>query len=270
MQSSDRAFDNNIPDLMLEQYVLGELSKDKSLMIQQLLLESIDLRARLDEIKKSNKAFSLPLNHARVNHESKKIKENFSGFKQFVHNKGFRLAFVSCFLVLIASPFLKPVPNSDMAYVELDSANVIRLKGIQPQLQIFRKRGLEIEQLFNKDYVRSSDSLQLSYIGAGDKFGVIFSVDGGGGVTLHYPESASKSPRIKSNSVTPLPYAYDLDNAPDFERFFLVTSKNQLDVDEIIKQGNELARDSGNAKSKELMLLDDVKQTSILLTKVEK
>lgn len=271
--------DVKVPDLLLEQYVLGELSKEKCLEIRQLLNESADIRARVEAIDVSNKSFSFPLNRRRLSYALDKENNNdVFNLNNIMQNKKIGFVVVSCFLVLLVNPFLESTIENGVSYKdaelvrnpEISLNSEIRLKGIQPELRVYRKRGTEAVRLFNKDSVRKSDNLQLSYVSGGDKYGVIFSVDGRGDVTLHYPHSITNSAKIKTTGVTPLPYAYQLDDAPLFERFFLVTSEHPLNVGAIIKQGRVLAGDIESAKEHGLSLNKDIKQTSILLTKVEK
>ena len=60
--------------------------------------------------------------------------------------------------------------------------------------------------------------------GPGGRFGVLLSIDGAGHVTLHLPESAARRRRADAQGEIRLPSAYELDDAPAFERFLLVTS----------------------------------------------
>jgi hypothetical protein len=71
---------------------------------------------------------------------------------------------------------------------------------------------------------------------------VILSVDGRGVVTLHYPESEDKDPILDQYKKTFLSTSYELDDAPDFERFFFITSKSEIDVQAILNSAKVLAK----------------------------
>ncbi len=111
--------------------------------------------------------------------------------------------------------------------------DVIRLKGLEPQLQVFRYRpGLEegYELLSPNDRVLTRDRLQVSLNPAGYSHGAVFSVDGRGVITLHFPSNFGASTSVGSQGTIVLPYAYELDDAPLFERFILILSHSPVDL----------------------------------------
>ena len=63
----------------------------------------------------------------------------------------------------------------------------IRLKGVKPDLLLYRKRASEVEQLSDSSVAYTGDLIQIFYRAAGKPFGVIVSVDGRGTVTRHLP-----------------------------------------------------------------------------------
>ncbi|HSS40461.1 MAG TPA: ActD-like protein, partial [Polyangia bacterium] len=69
------------------------------------------------------------------------------------------------------------------------------------------------------------DLVQLAYRERHGGFGLLLSIDGAGAVTLHWPDQAGDSAaRLETAAEARLPSAYQLDGAPGFERFFLITS----------------------------------------------
>ena len=75
----------------------------------------------------------------------------------------------------------------------------------------------------------------MHYYNAGNKeYGVIFSVDGNGNITRHFPENSWQAEALEHDfSEIPLDFSYELDNAPDFECFIMVTSKQQFTLDDL-------------------------------------
>jgi hypothetical protein len=73
----------------------------------------------------------------------------------------------------------------------------------------------------------------VSYRADSEPHGVIVSLDGAGEVTLHFPEDASQSTALNGNGNVRL-HAFELDDAPAFERFFFVTSTDPLDVAQVM------------------------------------
>ncbi len=61
----------------------------------------------------------------------------------------------------------------------------------------------------------------------------------------------------------------ELDDAPGFERFFLITSGFPLDVNTIMKKAESLARDPERVREKKLDLSEDLRQYSVLILKGE-
>lgn len=142
-----------------------------------------------------------------------------------------------------------------------------RLKGLEPRLEVHRDRpGAAPEALADGAGVRAGDLLQLSYVAAGKAHGAIVSVDGRGAVTLHWPERGGPAPRLASSGAVPLPSAYLLDDAPGFERFFLVTGDAPFDAALVVDAARRLAA-SGRARQDPLPLPHELGQRSFLVVK---
>ena len=104
----------------------------------------------------------------------------------------------------------------------------------EPHLKLYRQQGREIQALNNGDFAHSGDIIQITYNAGSDAYGVIFSVDGNGNITRHFPENSwNAAQMLRSNDEIPLDFSYELDNAPDFECFILVTSKNEFSLEDI-------------------------------------
>ncbi len=103
-----------------------------------------------------------------------------------------------------------------------------------PQIKLYRQKGREIQALNNGDFARSGDVIQITYNAGSDEYGVIFSVDGNGNITRHFPENSWQAAHLEQrNEEIPLDFSYELDNAPDFECFIMVTSKKQFTLEDI-------------------------------------
>ena len=80
---------------------------------------------------------------------------------------------------------------------------------------------------------QEGDILQLSYVCADPEYALIVSVDGNGIVTPHFPEDSTDSSLLERGGEHPLSYSYVLDDAPSFERFYLVTCDEEFSLDSI-------------------------------------
>jgi hypothetical protein len=139
-----------------------------------------------------------------------------------------------------------------------------RVKG-SARLLAFRQAGEQAERLGPDAVVHAGDVIQLRYNAGGATHGVIASIDGAGGVTLHFPASADAPTDIEGGTRT-VPEAFALDDAPRFERFFFVTANEPVDVNGTLEALRALAR-RGDAADAVLDLPPAVHQLSLRLRK---
>lgn len=124
---------------------------------------------------------------------------------------------------------------SDAIGVTLESAtDESRAKGVGSRIYLYKKVGDNAVKLADSDSVSAGDIIQISYIASGAKYGAIVSVDGNGVVTQHYPEYGYTSALLETNGEIPLDYSYQLDDAPSFERFMLITGDKPFTVSGIV------------------------------------
>ncbi len=265
-----------VSDIFLERYLLGELPKIKTREIESLLEKSPDLRMRLEELEKSNIEI---LNEYPVDYISSEIKKRYNrsivekpGTKKskkkifLKHNK---ILYPSFGLLTAGLIFLFLFNFNHNIVVNKGIIEKTRIKGMKSGLYVFRKNNDKIEKIKNNSIVKANDLLQLAYVSVENLYGVIFSIDGRGIVTLHYPERVDLSTRLKLNKKMVLPSAYELDDAPDFERFFFVTSRFELNVEKILRSAEILASNIVRAATDDLKLEDNIKQISLTVLKEE-
>jgi hypothetical protein len=104
------------------------------------------------------------------------------------------------------------------------------LKGLQPSLRVYRKTAGRVERLQDGAPTHAGDELQVAYVAAGHRYGAVVSADGAGHVTYHMPAAAGPAVRLRTDGETILPSAYELDEAPGFERFVFVVSHEPFDA----------------------------------------
>lgn len=141
----------------------------------------------------------------------------------------------------------------DVAMADVD--NGTRIKGMTPGLEVWKKMGDSAVQMVNLGEAREGDEIQLRYRVPQKCFGMLFSMDGNGTVTMHMGEG-NRAVELEPGKMTTLPFAYKLDNAPKFEKFFLLTSGEMFEFD-----GNDIDK---TLKS------SGVESVSFTLRKVEK
>lgn len=120
------------------------------------------------------------------------------------------------------------VQKDDNLLASHDGKNdTVRSKGMLPLMRIYRvdENSGESERLSDGDVVKNGDVLQISYVSPKETRGSIFSIDGAGQMTWHYPTDREGVLPLHQGREVLLPTSYQLDNAPRFEKFFLVTPK---------------------------------------------
>lgn len=271
-------------DYILEMFVLGRLSRELAREVEDRLNHDPEYQAKLDEIRQSDGTFfdkypssevipEIMRRYNRVRSEEMPVlveKKTVFFRRLLVASPAF--AFVVILLLLILPP-----ETSDSPYPFLDSqTDVTRIKGIhdidmsKTQLLIHRKRDGHVELLKNGVTGHAGDLLQLGYVAGLERYGVILSIDGRSNVTLHFPEDESHVTALTSEGSVYFPNAIELDNAPEFERFFFLTSQSMIDVHDILLRAEALAKNPDSARVEKIAVPGHIKQSSILIVKGER
>ncbi len=270
-------------DYYLERYVLGELPAEYAEEIRRRISTDPALRAALENIKSSNRDI-LSLYPAPVMKEAilKRLDDEPSRpapEERRVSSRLFRRIFyISSALASALVLLILIVPGIKEHFLGILSSVTLRdslVKGSdqidlsKTQLLVYRKDENRVELLDDGKQAVKGDLLQLAYVAAKQPYGMIFSIDGGGRITLHFPAERTGGTGLELKKRTSLSNAIELDDAPGFERFFLVTSRTVIDVDDILKRAQNLAREPERARWAGLELPAGMEQVSILIIKGE-
>lgn len=109
-----------------------------------------------------------------------------------------------------------------------------RIKGPDATLTVYRQTTAGSEQLNDGSVARPGDIVRLGYKVSAPGFGLIVSVDDRGVVTVHHPGDARRAAELRDGDLVLLDQAYELDDAPERERFYLITAAAPFDVDAIV------------------------------------
>jgi len=186
-------------------------------------------------------------------------------------------------VLLVARPWADPVLPHAPGGDEVEST---RSKGdypsatAGPRLLVYRQRAAGTagqgsnEKLADGAHAARGDLLQLAYALAPDgTYGVLLSIDGAGRVTQHLPEEgagARAATPLRALREIALPSAYELDDAPGFERFVLITAAEPFAVAPVLDAARALAAQAMRARALPLALAPTFHQTSVLLRKTSK
>jgi hypothetical protein len=182
----------------------------------------------------------------------------------FVWGAPLALAAAAAAALMIARPWRSgAVTTTD---VPTEALEYIGVKG-ELALHVYRHGAAGDERLRDGARATRGDLLQLAYASKTGGYGVLLSIDGARKVTLHLPEAdAGKAAQLRDGRVVQVPSAYQLDDAPGFERFFFVTAAEPFDVVPIVAAARTLA-ERGTARRAPLPLAARFEQVSLVLDK---
>lgn len=257
-----------VPDLQLERYRLGELPAAEAEALARRLLEDADLRSRLEELDRSDAGLRRRLPSgllADAVRSRLRSRQRVRAPERPRVRPGPALAAAAAALVLaLATHVIAPSSSPRAGRAALETGGD-RVKGLRPALALFRKTAEGSEALADGDAARKGDLVRVGYRAAGRAFGVIVSVDGRGSATLHLPERGRSASPLSPGSTVLLPHAYELDDAPRFERFFFVTSSSPFDVSTVLEAARGAAADGASPSA--LRLPAPLEQCTFLLAK---
>ena len=258
-----------VPDFLIEQAALGELSTIEL----DALRKECDLEARIAELELSNREI---LETYSPKEMADRIRFRAQAEASASHSSGesgprivkglFRvalpLAAAAALFIAVGLPSVQERPVTGG-----DDAVGVRLKGMEPSMRIYRRSGDEALRLENRQEVRENDLLQISYLASGSSYGVIFSIDGRGVVTLHHPDTLQGDQRLAADGEYALPFSYQLDDAPGFERFYFISGSEEIPMDLVMDEAKRVAASRTGSWVDAFRIPDKFAQQSILLIK---
>ncbi len=238
-----------LPELLIERLHLGELPARRS----KRLRADADTAERLRLLDESDSEIleryppdriaALIRQRAQAEHDSQQEPNRLSqaapsgfmaGFRQLAGRA--KLLPLLAAAILVVGVALVPIILATGGGSQAGSSeSSVRVKGILPALRIYRETSNGVELLGDGATARRGDLVQIGYVAGAARYGTIFSIDGAGAITLHYPERENGAPLLKTGGEVLLPFSYELDAAPRFERFFFVTSTHPFSVRGILE-----------------------------------
>ena len=252
-----------IPDWKLERFLTGDLPEEEMNKLRELEANDAMFASRVKMLREDNKAIlnKLPFEKLAANlgtdAAGTAAKNDAKNAARFTLVK-FAAAAMFVFAVALVAFFAQRETSVMNERVGSDVANVngsqntqvalaetqsdTRIKGLDARMEVWKKTSAGIVQLNDLDSVGEGDEIQLRYAVPEKCFGLLFSMDGNGALTLHMGDGV-KAIELAPGKMNSLPFAYKLDDAPYFEKFFFVTSPKEFaveenDVDKLLKRSD--------------------------------
>jgi anti-sigma factor RsiW len=227
--------DTGTPDVIVERYRLGELPEAEAARLEELLRVDETLRQRLVELEASDQEI-----RRRYPPEwlADRIRERLRAGSQPAPRPkpawswhwpvpAALAAAAVVLLVLAPRPFGPPSPSAPPTSPD-------RIKGLDPSLALFRRTPEGSETLADGAVARPGDQIRIGYRAAGRAYGVIVSVDGRGAVSVHLAADDAQAASLRSGETVLLDRAFQLDDAPLWERFYFVAAERPFALAPIV------------------------------------
>jgi len=222
------ARERRVPDVTLERFRLRELPPEEMESIALQLRTDPELRDRFDSLAASDQAIAADDFPARLAEQvlqrgsaSRRAAGTTRPLRRLVLASALGAGLIA---VAIAQPWSSP-------HAPAAGGDVI--KGLEPSLTIYRRTPNGSETLADGAPAHGGDLLRVGYVSAGQRYGVILSIDGRGVVTLHLPTTGDAAASLRPGELVLLDQAYELDDAPAWEGFYFVTADQPFAVETI-------------------------------------
>lgn len=267
------------PDWKIERYLIGELPSGEARRLESAMRADAGLALRLRNLREE---------HARLraDHPSEAMAE---GIARRLLTAGSALdprprryawprlhlpapvwapalAMIMVLAILPFTPYSPLRPSGSAEAGPEGGSGGERLKGLKPRLLMHRKAAEGSVRLRDGERVRGGEVIQIQYESAGRAQGALFSLDAEGQVTRHLPDRGETSAPLESGGPVALGFAYELDDAPGWERFYLIASDRPFDLPAVEAALRRL-RATGPRGADSLALPPGLEQSTFILLK---
>lgn len=258
------AVDNDGPvaEITLERYRLKELPADVMARLERRMALDDDLRRRVGALALSDEQIRrgdrLERVAARVRHRLAAERTDAER-RTWVSNARWALpvgmAAAIALMVLLPWSTLAPAGGDE------------REKGLETSLTLFKQVGAGSETLANGAVVREGDVIRVGYRADGHAYGVILSIDGRRRVTVHLPAGGDRAVTLGRESMVLLDQAFELDDAPLWERFYFITGEEPFPIAPIVVSVQRAIASAAGDAVPELALAPGLQQSVFTLQK---
>lgn len=238
-----------IPDWKLEKYLTGDLPAEEMHEIREMEATDEIFAGRVKMLREDNAAILKKLPFEKLSEKIATMPGRSNAGAGNTVRVNFKLVKLAAAAALVLAVMTVAVfsqrslseQNTQLMEVAMvDQNDDVRIKGLSARMEVWKKTGDSAVQMENLGEAREGDEIQLRYAVAEKCFGLLFSMDGNGTITMHMGRE-NRAVELEPGKMTTLPFAYKLDNAPKFEKFFFLTSKSEFelnagDIDASLKQ----------------------------------
>jgi hypothetical protein len=268
-----------ISRFLLERYAVGEVTAGEKAFVEATARVNAGVAQSIADIQRSNAEVLALYPAERLVPEIIARRERYRArnTRYRPRSKSARALFATAGLAAVLVIALLPALRSRDTRASTPAAAQTmqgrdRMKGAQTgaassELRVYLKTAAppDADPLPDKTVVHAGNTVQLAYrVGDAERYGVIFSLDGRGVVTLHYPARVSGSTKLVAGKQMLLDEAYTLDDAPDYEAFFFVTDKAPLDAQAVLAKVEELAKEPQAAPERVVSAFDEIKSVTLV------
>lgn len=240
-----------VTELKLEQYLLGELDPNERSAIeadqfamsriQQMRQEDIRI---LRELPPDTQVPAI-LERAASSKPAAQTRELRFGKRRPSAARTLGLA-AAAGIVLVAGLAIGGLPAGE--------GDETRVKGGSPELVLYTPDSDgSAREVQPNEAVPANTLLQVAYRAGSASYGAVFSIDGNGMVTRHFPDTEDGSTLLDPDGEARLPFAYRLDDAPGFEDFVFLTSNAPIAL-RPVEQSLRTAARNGRVRADSLTL----------------
>lgn len=218
---------NSIPQPLLEQWFLGQLPEAGARKVEERLRgEGLEPAQVRQELAKDNAELlaGMPFSRLEARLDLGDAPKQYRGL--WFPMLGLGAAALAAMLV-----FVLAAPDQELATLGgagPKTEDGIRIKG-NDRLMLFRMAGTQSQQLEDGAAVAAGDGVQVLFQVDAPGCVAVYSVDGNGAVSKHFPADGGCCSQVTGGSLTSAPRGFVLDATPGFERFFLLKSGKPFD-----------------------------------------
>jgi hypothetical protein len=260
---------DHIPDIVLERYRLSELPPADAARLAWEIERDAQLRERLAALDRSDHELAAHLERVRTHLAAQGHPGPAEAGPHVPRVMAWPIPAAAAIVVVLSAVIWQT--RASIVVPPQSETGTDRIKGGpesgRPALAVYRRTREGSEQLADGSVAHAGDLIRVGYRSAGHSYGVIVSIDGRGAVTMHLPPAGDHAAALKNDPTVLLDQAYELDDAPRWERFYFVTGDTAFDAAPVLKAARTAADAGGQQPPADLQLPRGLDQAGFTLQK---